>query len=136
MKDKLEDVAVAMHLSRHVFRRIVLNFIWAMGYNTLGIPLAAGVFYPFLHIGLPPKFAGLAMAFSSVSVVTSSLHLKYYKRPNLESLNGISFSDTASHSGFWSGIFNCLKPFSKRHGYEALGKDDVENYNDEEIEMV
>jgi hypothetical protein len=47
----------------------------------IGIPIAAGLLYPFLHVGLPPQFAGLAMAFSSVSVVLSSLHLKYYKTP-------------------------------------------------------
>merc|ERR1712054_644044 len=87
VKGSLEGVVVAIHLSRHVFKRILLNFIWALGYNMLGIPLAAGVFYPFFHIGLPPQFAGLAMAFSSVSVVCSSLHLKYYKKPDIEQLN-------------------------------------------------
>ena len=86
VKGSLEGVVVAIHLSRHVFKRILLNFIWALGYNMLGIPLAAGVFYPFFHIGLPPQFAGLAMAFSSVSVVCSSLHLKYYVKPDIDQL--------------------------------------------------
>ena len=82
VNNKLLDVLIAFDLSRIVFRRIRMNFIWAMGYNLIGIPIAAGLLYPFLHVGLPPQFAGLAMAFSSVSVVMSSLHLKYYKTPN------------------------------------------------------
>ena len=136
VKDKLEDVAVAMHLSRHVFRRILLNFLWAMGYNTLGIPLAAGVFYPFLHIGLPPKFAGLAMAFSSVSVVTSSLHLKYYKRPNLQSLDASSFS-SAKCGGFFPTICHCFfNCFSKKRGYQALSNEDMPDFDRVEVEMV
>jgi Cu+-exporting ATPase len=81
VKNRLMDVLVAFDLSRSVFHRIRMNFVWAMGYNLVGIPIAAGFLYPFLHVGLPPQFAGLAMAFSSVSVVVSSLHLKYYKTP-------------------------------------------------------
>jgi Cu+-exporting ATPase len=81
VKNKLMHVLVAFDLSRTVFRRIRMNFVWAMGYNLIGIPIAAGLLYPFIHVGLPPQFAGLAMAFSSVSVVLSSLHLKYYKTP-------------------------------------------------------
>ena len=81
VREALMDVTVALDLSRTVFRRIRMNFVWAMGYNLVGIPIAAGVLYPFLHVGLPPQFAGLAMAFSSVSVVCSSLHLRWYKSP-------------------------------------------------------
>jgi len=83
MRSSLTDVLVALHLSRVTFRRIRINFVWAMGYNCFLIPLAAGVLYPSLHIMVPPMFAGAAMAMSSVSVVTSSLLLKYYKPPQL-----------------------------------------------------
>ena len=121
IQDKLEDVVVAMHLSRHVFRRIVLNFIWALGYNTLGIPLAAGVFYPFLHIGLPPQFAGLAMAFSSVSVVSSSLHLRYYKRPNLDDLTKASFSVGGEAM---CACCNCMLNCFSRQAYRQLNQTD------------
>jgi copper ion binding protein len=89
MNSSLEDVIVAMHLSRIVYRRIILNFLWAFGFNATGIPIAAGVLVPF-GILLPPWAAGLAMALSSVSVVASSLLLNWYKRPALTTRRGQS----------------------------------------------
>eukprot|EP01018_Ginkgo_biloba_P029282 Gb_13704 [translate_table: standard] len=83
MRNSLEDVITAIDLSRKTFSRIRLNYVFAMGYNICAIPLAAGVFFPFLKIRLPPWVAGAAMAFSSVSVVCSSLLLRRYKRPRL-----------------------------------------------------
>ena len=71
----------AIDLSKKVFKRIQLNFLWAFGYNCIGIPLAAGVLYPLTHIQFPPYVAALAMAFSSVSVVLSSLALRLYVDP-------------------------------------------------------
>ena len=79
MKSTLDGVLVAVDLSRAVMRRIRLNFLWALGYNVLGIPLAAGVFFP--TVRLPPMFAGAAMALSSVSVICSSLLLRCYRAP-------------------------------------------------------
>jgi len=64
-------------LSRKVYRRQKLNFGWAMVYNMAMLPLAAGVFYPAGHTRLPPVWSALAMAMSSVSVVVSSLALKW-----------------------------------------------------------
>jgi len=84
VRSSLHDVVVALHLSRIVFQRIRLNFVWAMGYNLFALPFAAGVFYPFTNWRLPPEFAGLMMAFSSVSVVTSSLLLRMYTRPVIQ----------------------------------------------------
>lgn len=81
MKSNLEDVITAIDLSRRTFTRIRLNYFWALGYNVLGIPIAAGVLFPFSGFRLPPWIAGAAMAASSVSVVCSSLLLKNYKRP-------------------------------------------------------
>lgn len=66
-----------------VFGRIRLNFVFAMLYNLCGVPIAAGVLYPFLHIRLPPALAGLSMALSSISVVLSSLALRFYKKPEV-----------------------------------------------------
>ncbi|RLN64418.1 hypothetical protein BBJ29_002009 [Phytophthora kernoviae] len=82
MKANLFDVITALDLSRTIFNRIRLNYVWALGYNCLLIPLAAGVLYPF-GFSIPPMFAGGAMAISSVSVVTSSLLLRYYTPPIL-----------------------------------------------------
>ncbi|KAJ4823220.1 hypothetical protein Tsubulata_004478, partial [Turnera subulata] len=88
MKSNLEDVITAIDLSRKTFSRIRLNYIWALGYNLLGIPIAAGVLFPGTGFRLPPWIAGAAMAASSVSVVVCSLLLKYYKRPKkLENLD-------------------------------------------------
>jgi len=81
MKSSLQDVVTALHLSRVAMRRIRINFVWAFIYNVVGIPLAAGVLYPGLHIQFPPMFAGAAMALSSVSVVCSSLLLRLYQPP-------------------------------------------------------
>ncbi|KAF3448550.1 hypothetical protein FNV43_RR09263 [Rhamnella rubrinervis] len=81
MKSNLEDVVAAIDFSRKTFTRIRLNYIWALGYNVLGIPIAAGALFPSTGFRLPPWIAGAAMAASSVSVVCCSLLLKYYKRP-------------------------------------------------------
>ncbi|KAF2313286.1 hypothetical protein GH714_010145 [Hevea brasiliensis] len=83
MKSNLEDVITAIDLSRKTFSRIRLNYIWALGYNLLGIPIAAGALFPGTGFRLPPWIAGAAMAASSVSVVVCSLLLKNYKRPRM-----------------------------------------------------
>lgn len=87
------DIGVAIDLSRTTFNRIQLNFVWALGYNLLGIPIAAGVLYPFLGIRLPPELAALAMALSSVSVLASSLHLKRYKKPIIDPERAIAMKN-------------------------------------------
>lgn len=76
----LMDIPSALHLARTIFMRIKLNLAWACLYNIVGLPFAMGIFLPFgwhLH----PMAAGAAMASSSVSVVVSSLLLKFWKRP-------------------------------------------------------
>lgn len=69
----------AVKLSKMTLHGIKQNLFWAFFYNLIGIPLAAGVFYPLFGWLLSPVFAGLAMAFSSVSVVSNSLRLKAKK---------------------------------------------------------
>jgi Cu+-exporting ATPase len=76
VSNDLQDVVRAVTLGKATLARIKQNLFWAFFYNMLGIPLAAGVFYYPFGISLKPEFAGLAMAFSSVSVVVNSLLLK------------------------------------------------------------
>ncbi len=78
MKDDLRDVVVAIDLSRYTLKKIKQNLFWAFFYNTVGIPLAAGLLYPFTGWLLSPVIAGAAMAFSSVSVVGNALVMKRY----------------------------------------------------------
>ncbi|CAN6476292.1 unnamed protein product [Victoria cruziana] len=81
IKSNLEDVITAIDLSRKTLSRIRLNYVWALGYNILGLPIAAGILFPFTGIRLPPWLAGACMAASSLSVVCSSLLLQYYRKP-------------------------------------------------------
>jgi Cu2+-exporting ATPase len=80
MRHDISDVVPAIQLSRATFSKIRQNLFWAFAYNTLAIPVAAGILYPSFGISLNPTIAGLAMAFSSVSVVLSSLSLRVKKR--------------------------------------------------------
>jgi hypothetical protein len=141
VRSNLHDVVVALHLSKVVFRRIRINFVWAMAYNLMALPFAAGILYPFTQYTLPPEYAGLMMAFSSVSVVTSSLLLRNYQRPNI-------LDDGTLEGG--SGLLEVLMRscerkgkasrcklghfFNTGKGYETLKATTYES--DEELELV
>ena len=79
MKSDLMDVVKAIQLSKAVIRNIKQNLFWAFFYNCLGIPLAAGVFTPLLHMQLNPMFAAAAMSLSSVFVVSNALRLRFFQ---------------------------------------------------------
>ncbi|MDY6030003.1 MAG: heavy metal translocating P-type ATPase [Acidaminococcaceae bacterium] len=79
MKNNLHDVVGAIMLSRKVLRNIKENLFWAFFYNVIGIPLAAGIFYYSFGWRLNPMLAAAAMSFSSVSVVTNALRLRFTK---------------------------------------------------------
>jgi len=76
VKGDLKGIAKARLLSQKVMKNIKENLFFALGYNTIGIPLAAGILYPFFGILLSPMIAALAMSFSSVSVISNSLRLR------------------------------------------------------------
>jgi len=81
VKGDLIDAVGAVQLSNKVMKRVKQNIFWAFAYNTALIPIAAGVLYPFYGITFRPELAGLAMAMSSVTVITLSLLLKGYIPP-------------------------------------------------------
>lgn len=110
VRGNVVDVCTALHLSRVIFRRIRLNFVWSLLYNCLSIPLAAGVFYPVLHARLPPTAAALAMALSSVSVVVSSLSLRLYRPPQVFEEQALRRSDRHPNSPNGEGLTEPLLP--------------------------
>ncbi|MFH1759058.1 MAG: heavy metal translocating P-type ATPase [Patescibacteria group bacterium] len=79
IKDDLRDVVMAIDLSQYTLNKIKQNLFWAFFYNIVGIPLAAGILYPFTGWLLNPAIAAAAMAFSSVSVVLNALLMKRYE---------------------------------------------------------
>jgi Cu+-exporting ATPase len=79
VKGDLRALVRAVHLSRATLRNIKQNLFWAFAYNTAGLPLAAGLLYPFTGWLLNPMFAGAAMSLSSISVVANALRLRHAK---------------------------------------------------------
>ena len=78
VKDDLRDVIRALLVASKTYQRIKINYFFAFLYNTILIPIAMGIFYPIGQFKLDPMFAAVAMALSSISVVTSSLLLRCY----------------------------------------------------------
>jgi Cu+-exporting ATPase len=84
IKDDIRDVVVAMEIAKATMRKVKQNLFWAFVYNTLGIPLGAGLLYPFASLIISPEIAGLMMAVSSVSVTLNTLLLRGF-RPSIGS---------------------------------------------------
>lgn len=102
MKSDLNDVVTTIALSNKVVRNIKQNLFWAFFYNCIGIPLAAGVFYPMFQLKLNPMFGALAMSLSSVCVVTNALRLRFFKAvksENKERKEGIKMKKTVYIDG-------------------------------------
>jgi len=79
IENDLRDVVVAIQLSRATMKKIRQNLFWAFFYNIVLVPLAAGAFYPILHVLFNPVYAAAAMASSSVTVVTNASLLRRFK---------------------------------------------------------
>ena len=112
IKDSLHDVVVALDIAKFVFQRIRINFGWAIIYNIIAIPFAAGLWFPWTHLFVSPQYAGLAMAFSSVSVVLSSLALKFYKRP--DHLFHLDVANTKGKGGRANAVIKLSKNIIKQ----------------------
>lgn len=89
IRDDVRDVIVTLEIARATMRKVKQNLFWAFIYNTLGIPLGAGLFYPFFSLVVSPELAGAFMAVSSVSVTLNTLLLKRF-RPTLRHSEGPS----------------------------------------------
>ncbi|KAK2768547.1 hypothetical protein FQN54_000403 [Arachnomyces sp. PD_36] len=87
--DDLLSVPASLCLARTIFRRIKFNLLWACMYNVIGLPFAMGLFIPFNGLMLHPMAAGAAMAASSISVVMSSLLLKFWGKPRWLNVEGL-----------------------------------------------
>ena len=79
IKDDIRDVVVALEVAKATMRKVKQNLFWAFIYNGLGIPLGAGLFYPFISLIISPELAGLLMAISSITVTLNTLLLKGFK---------------------------------------------------------
>ncbi len=88
IKDDLRDVVVALEVAKATMRKVKQNLFWAFVYNTLGIPLGAGLLYPFIALIISPELAGLLMAVSSITVTLNTLLLKGF-RPSVGSVPGV-----------------------------------------------
>ena len=79
VKNSLMDVVTAIRLSKATIQNIKMNLFWAFFYNIIGIPIAAGILYPFFEFTLNPMIAAAAMSLSSICVVTNSLRLRKFE---------------------------------------------------------
>lgn len=119
MKSDLRDVVSTIELSKKVVKNIKQNLFWAFFYNCIGIPIAAGVFYPFFKLKLSPMIGSLAMSFSSVFVVLNALRLRSFK-PNFS----IKTSPTITDKNYCKivHIKGMMCENCKTHVYNALLK--------------
>lgn len=139
MKSSLEEVNTAIKLSHATISNIKQNLFWAFFYNILGIPIAAGVLYPYLGLKLSPMIAATAMSLSSVCVVTNALRLRFFKAQNananpaqkeprqqIKEKGAISMKKLISIDGM-------MCQHCQKHVYEALSK--IEGVEEVEVNL-
>lgn len=128
MKSDLLDAVTAVQLSKAVIRNIKQNLFWAFFYNSIGIPLAAGILYPAFGLKLNPMFGAAAMSLSSVCVVTNALRLKLFKPNKIISENPSDSEDTKEEEEMFGRkkydavmeIEGMMCHNCERHVFEAL----------------
>jgi Cu+-exporting ATPase len=113
--NQLLDIPASLHLSKTIFRRIKANLLLSCFYNAIGLPVAMGFLLPW-GIALPPLAAGAAMACSSVTVVVSSLMLRFWRRPGwmVEQEEAEFRNAVAGRSGLWSVVGQARDLFRSR----------------------
>ena len=112
MKSDLRDAVTAVRLSRAVIRNIKQNLFWAFFYNAIGIPLAAGMWYPLFGVKLNPMFGAAAMSLSSIFVVTNALRLRYFK-------SGFETKSSAKHDGIKDALSEVAKNTKEENDVSA-----------------
>ena len=127
MKSRLTDVPAAIRLSRATLRNIHENLFWAFIYNTIGIPLAAGVFIPLLGWQLNPMFAAAAMSLSSFSVVTNALRLNFFRMHDSKRDHKIKIKSTTEKE---------IKPMKKTLKIEGMMCGHCEMHTKKALEAV
>ncbi|KAJ8902568.1 hypothetical protein NDN08_006970 [Rhodosorus marinus] len=105
VNSNLEDALIAIDIAKKAFKKVRMNFFWALCYNALALPIAAGALYPVTHTKLPPIVAASMMALSSVSVIGNSLLLRRYRPPHVYNGGGRIEEDFPRH---------------QNHGYEEV----------------
>ncbi len=124
MKSDLLDAAAAVELSRAAIRNIKENLFWAFFYNSLGIPLAAGVFYAlgWTDFMLNPMFAAAAMSLSSVCVVTNALRLRFFKSKFAPKVPGPQTGDNSPAAPACAGACPAIQEETMQGGTETMTK--------------
>ncbi len=122
MKSDLLDAAAAVELSRATIRNIKQNLFWAFFYNSIGIPLAAGVFYQALGWQLNPMFGAAAMSLSSVCVVSNALRLRLFKSKFKSDITGESAGVQAEPAVDEAAVIEVEEEINKQGGNQEMKK--------------
>jgi Cu+-exporting ATPase len=124
MRSSVIDLLTAIDLSKAIVRRIKCNYLWALLFNTLGIPIAAGLFYPWTGLKLSPELAAAAMASSSLLVLESSLLLNHYQPP---------YSNERTKSGSEELVMDTLQEAPGSSSADSCGCSECGKLNDSDL---
>jgi len=133
MNDNLWNIGMLIDLSHTIVHRIYLNFVWALGFNVLAIPIAAGALYPRFGLRLPPEVAAIAMACSSLCVLISSMLLKRYKSPYNDKNQQMEYGQSIVNKNESQNVCGCgLECHCKQN--KRKNKEKTDDFNDSQEE--